>query len=170
LWRLGSKELYRISDVSRLRVLVRVPQAYARSIQNGQSAEIAVPELRGKTFSAKLVRTSGSIDAASRTLLAELEVDNGKGELLAGSYAQVLLPGAKAESPLTVSANALIFRSEGAQVAVVEEGGLVRLVKVVLGRDFGSTVELIEGVTAASRVVLNPPDSLTDGIRVEVVE
>ncbi len=166
----GSKELYRLSETSRLRVLVRVPQAYSRSVKTGQLAEIALPELRGQTFQGHVVRTAGSIDAASRTLLTELEVDNSNGQLLAGSYAQVLLPSAKAESPLTVSANALIFRSEGAQVAVADETGLVHILKVGLGRDFGSSVEIIDGVTAASRVILNPPDSLNEGIKVEVVE
>jgi RND family efflux transporter MFP subunit len=166
----GSKELFRLSETHRLRVFVRVPQAYARSVSVGQEAEIALPELLGQTFKARIVRTAGAIDPASRTLLTELEVDNSKGSLLAGSYAQVLLPSAKKEAPLTISANALIFRSEGAQVAVADSDGVVHLVKVALGRDFGSSVELVEGVTAESRVILNPPDSLSEGIRVEVVE
>ena len=166
----GSKELFKLSETRRLRVFVRVPQAYARSIQAGQEAEIALPELRGQTFKAKIVRTAGAIDAPSRTLLCELEVDNTGGSLLAGSYAQVLLPSAKADAPLTISANALVFRSEGAQVAVVDAEGVVRLSKVSLGRDFGSSVELVDGVTTESRVILNPPDSLSEGIRVEVIE
>lgn len=166
----GSKELFRLSETRRLRLFVRIPQAYARSVKNGQEAEIVLPELHGQSFKARIVRTAGSIDPASRTLLTELEVDNTGGDLLAGSYAQVLLPGAQAEAPLTVAANTLIFRSEGAQVALVDAGGVVALVKVTLGRDFGSSVELVEGVTPESRVVINPPDSLSDGIRVEVVE
>jgi len=166
----GSKELFRLSETRRLRVLVRIPQAYARSVNNGQEAEILVPELHGKGFKARIVRTAGSIDPASRTLLSELEVDNADGRLLAGSYAQVLLPGVQAEAPLTVAANTLIFRSEGAQVAVVGADAVVHLVKVTLGRDFGSFVELVEGVTLESRVVINPPDSLGEGVKVEVVE
>lgn len=166
----GSKELYRISDSTKLRVLVRVPQAYARSVKKGQLAEVTVPELRGKTFKAQVVRIAGSIDAASRTMLVELEVENSDGLLFAGSYAQVLMPSAQVDAPLTVPANALIFRSEGAQVALVDPSGMVTLAKVVLGRDFGNAVELIEGVTAEHRVVLNPPDSLADGQKVEVVE
>ena len=166
----GAKELFRLSETQRLRVFVRIPQAYARSIAAGQEAEIALPELPAQTFKAKIVRTAGSIDPASRTLLTELEVDNTNGTLLAGSYAQVLLPSARKEAPLTVSANALIFRSEGAQVAVADPAGVVHLVKVTLGRDFGSSVELVDGVTPDSRVVLNPPDSLSEGIKVEVVE
>ena len=166
----GSKELFRLSETKRLRLFVRIPQAYARSVKTGQEAEIVLPELHGQRFKARIVRTAGSIDPGSRTLLTELEVDNTGGELLAGSYAQVLLPGAQAEAPLTVAANTLIFRSEGAQVALVDAGGVVAFVKVTLGRDFGSSVELVEGVTLESRVVINPPDSLSAGIRVEVVE
>ena len=166
----GSKELFRLSDTKSLHVFVRVPQAYAHSVSNIKEAKVVLPELFGQTFKAKLVRTAGAIDAASRTLLTELELDNDNGRLLAGSYVQVLLPGVQAEAPLTVSANTLIFRSEGAQVAVVDESGIVRLLKVTLGRDFGSTVELLDGVTRDSRVINNPPDSLSDGIRVEVVE
>jgi hypothetical protein len=75
------------------------------------------------------------------------------------------------DAPLTVPANALIFRSNGAQLALIEENsGLIKFVKVTLGRDFGATVEISEGVTSESRVVLNPPDSLTEGMHVEVVQ
>ncbi len=166
----GSRELFRLAEITRLRVFVRVPQGYARSVKAGQTAELSLPELHGKTFKAVVVRTAGSIDPASRTLLTELEVDNSSGVLLAGSYAQVLLPGAQAEAPLTISANALIYRSEGAQLGLVAEGGVVHLVKVALGRDFGSSVEIVDGVAASSRVILNPPDSLAEGVQVEVVE
>lgn len=166
----GSRELFRLAEIVRLRVFVRVPQGYARSVKAGQTAELSLPELHGKSFKAVVVRTAGSIDPASRTLLTELEVDNSSGSLLAGSYAQVLLPGVQTEAPLTVPASALIYRSEGPQLGVVGAEGVLNLVKVVLGRDFGSSVEVLDGVTAMSRVILNPPDSLAEGIRVEVVE
>jgi membrane fusion protein, multidrug efflux system len=131
---------------------------------------LVVAEFRGATFPAKVTRTAGAIDPASRTLLTELEVDNSDGKLLAGSYSQVLLPGATMDAPLTVPANALIFRSDGAQLAVVGGDGVVTFAKITLGRDFGASVEISEGVTGQSRVVLNPPDSLTDGMHVEVVQ
>ena len=164
-------ELFHLADTSKLRVFIHVPQAFAQSIQVGQDAQLVVAEYRGSTFPAKVTRTAGAIDAASRTLLTELEVDNKAGKLLAGSYTQVLLPTAKMDAPLTVPANALIFRSNGAQLALIEENsGLIKFVKVTLGRDFGATVEISEGVTSESRVVLNPPDSLTEGMHVEVVQ
>jgi hypothetical protein len=99
-----------------------------------------------------------------------LEADNGTGRLLAGSYTQVRLAGAHEDSPLTVPATALIFRAEGAQVAVVDSANVAHLRSVALGRDFGTSVQLLEGVGPEDQVVLNPPDSLTDGITVERVQ
>jgi len=163
-------ELFHLADTAKLRVFIHVPQEYAQSIHSGQEASLVVAEFRGESFPAKVARTAGAIDAASRTLLTELEVENTDSKLLAGIYLQVVLPGAKTNVPLSVPANALIFRSDGAQLAIVGEDGVVKFAKVVLGRDFGASVEISEGVTSNSRVVLNPPDSLTEGMRVEVVQ
>ena len=166
----GQRELYRLADIRKLRVFVRVPQSYARSVTVGQSAELRLPELHGQVFAATVIRMAGAIDAASRTLLVELEADNSTGRLLAGSYTQVRLNGAHQETPLTVPATALILRAEGAQVAVVDTANVAHFKSVVLGRDFGNSVQLLEGVTSEDRVVLNPPDSLTDGVTVECVQ
>jgi RND family efflux transporter MFP subunit len=163
----GQKELYRLADLRKLRVFVRVPQSHARSLSAGQDAEIRVPELHGRVFPARVVRMAGAFDAASRTLLAELEADNAEGRLIAGGYVQVRLAGAHAEVPLTVPATSLIFRAEGAQVAVIDDQGVAHFRKVQLGRDLGTTVQVLEGVSAQDSVVLNPPDALTDGTRVE---
>lgn len=165
-----NKELFHLADTSRLRVFIRVPQAFARGIQKGHAAELLLAELRSQPIPARVMRTAGAIDAASRTLLVELEADNPKGGILAGGYAQVRLSSVDADRPLTVSANALIFRADGALVVAVENGNTARLHKVMLGRDFGSAVEVLEGLPTGSRVILNPPDSITDGVRVEVVE
>jgi hypothetical protein len=113
---------------------------------------------------------AGAFDAASRTLLTELEADNADGQLVAGSYVQVRLGDARPEAPLTIPATALIFRAEGPQVAVVDEKNTARFRKVVLGRDFGIAVQVLEGISAQDPVVLNPPDSLTDGLTVERME
>jgi membrane fusion protein (multidrug efflux system) len=166
----GQRELYKLADIRRLRVFVRVPQSYARSVAVGQAAELRLPELHGQTFPATVIRMAGAIDAASRTLLVELEADNKTGRLLAGSYTQVRLCGASQDSPLTVPATALIFRAEGAQVAVVDSSNVAHLRSVALGRDFGTSVQILEGVGPEDQVVLNPPDSLTDGITVERVQ
>src|SRR5439155_15753277 len=132
-----------------------VPQAAARAVSVGQSAELIIPEHPGRIFTAKIVRASGTMSADSRTLLAELEVDNAKGEILAGSYAQVRLTEAKLPSALTLPANTLLFRAEGPQIGVVQPDGKVDLRLVTVGRDFGPTVEILAGVTPTDHVILN---------------
>jgi membrane fusion protein (multidrug efflux system) len=163
----SGQELFHVAMTDKLRVFVRVPQNYAHSVVPDQAAEITLSELPGRKFPAKVVRSTGSIDAASRTLLTELEVDNSKGELLAGSYAQVRLADAKADAALTVPANTLLFRPGGPVVAVVNDNH-VSLRPVTLGRDFGTDVELLEGVKLTDQLVINPPDSLVDGVEVRV--
>ena len=166
----AGRELFHIAQANKLRVFVRVPQNYARSVAVGQTAEVAFTELPGRTFEGKIVRTAGSLDAASRTLLTELEVDNAKGELLAGSYAQVRFTDATPDAVLTIPANALLFRIEGTMVAVVGADHHVALRKITTGRDFGQIVEVLSGITLANRVVINPPDSLVEGSEVRPSE
>lgn len=166
----SGRELFRLAQTGILRVYVRVPQTAARGVTPGQQAEVTVPELPGRVFAAKIVRTSGVMDAQSRTLLTELEVDNARGDILAGSYAQVRFPEAKRDATLTLPSNALLFRAEGPQVGVVSAGGKVELRSVKLGRDFGPTVEMLDGVQLADRVILNPSDSLVSGTTVRVAD
>jgi multidrug efflux pump subunit AcrA (membrane-fusion protein) len=116
-----------------------------------------------------LSRTSDAIDVASRTLLTEIDVDNQQGELLPGSYAEVHLKLPTPTSTLKLPVNALIFRTEGLQVATVN-GNHVRFVPVVAGRDFGNEIEIVSGLTGSEHVVVNPPDSLGDGVEVRVAE
>jgi RND family efflux transporter MFP subunit len=163
------QELFRLVQIDKLRVFVRIPQNYARGTTVGQMAELTLPELPGRTFEARVVRTAGALDAATRTLLTELEVDNSKGEILAGSYAQVRLADAKPQAALTLPANTIMFRPEGTQVAVVEQGHVV-FRRITLGRDFGSSVEVRDGVGADDQVVTNPSDALAEGSAVQTVE
>ncbi|MEO6742718.1 MAG: efflux RND transporter periplasmic adaptor subunit [Chthoniobacteraceae bacterium] len=166
----AGRELFRIAQADKLRVFVRVPQNYARAMKTGQIADLTLTEIAGRTFEAKVVRTAGTLDAASRTLLTELEVDNAKGELFAGSYAQVRFRDVQPAAVLTIPANALLFRVEGAMVGVIGEGNRVTMKKVGLGRDFGSYVEVLDGLTAADRVIVNPPDALVEGAEVRAVK
>ncbi len=158
-----------MAQTSTLRVYVRVPQALARNVTPGHQAEISIPELPGRVFPAKVVRTSGAMSADSRTMLTELELDNSKGELLAGTYAQVRFNEANTAPALTLPANTLLFRAEGTQVGVVTPENKVELRNVSIGRDFGPSFEVVEGVKDSDRVILNPPDSLTAGASVRVV-
>jgi RND family efflux transporter MFP subunit len=164
----NARELFHIAEVHRLRVFVSVPQVYSQLTQPGIKAELTLKEFGGRTFTGTLARTSQSIDVASRTLLTEIDVDNPKGELLPGSYAEVHLKLPTPAASLQVPVSALIFRTEGLQVATVK-GDRVQIVTVVAGRDFGSDVEIVSGLTGTEQVVANPPDSLVDGVRVRVV-
>ena len=142
----GGKELFRLAQVDRLRVRVRIPQSRALAVMPGQTAELLVPELPGRAFTAKLTRTAGAISPDSRTLLAELEVDNARGELLAGGFAEIRFVETNDHTPLTLPSNTLLFRAEGPQVGLVQADGTVELRPVKLGRDFGQTVEILAGL------------------------
>lgn len=166
----NGQALFRVAQTRTLRVYVHVPQAATRSVTPGQVAELTVSELPGRTFPAKVVRTSGAMNAESRTLLAELQVDNSKGEILAGTFAEVRFTEAANDSILTLSANTLLFRAEGPQVGIVGPNNKVELRNVTLGRDFGPTVEIVSGVSSNDQVILNPPDSLVSGVTVKVAE
>ncbi len=166
----SGRELFRLAQTRTLRVFVRVPQTAARSIAIGLTAELTLPELPGRVFAAKVARTAGAMEPGSRTLLTELEVDNAQGEILAGSYAQVRFRELKQEAALTLPANTLIFRAEGPQVGVVKGDGRVELRRVEVGRDFGPTIEILEGISLGDRVILNPADALVSGVTVRLAE
>jgi len=162
--------LFRLAQTNPLRVYVHVPQTLSRAVEAGQAAELMISELPGRKFQAKIVRTAGAMDPVSRTLLAELEVNNPQNEILAGSYAQVRFHDTRGDPTLTLPANTLLFRSEGMQVGVVDTGGKVEMRTIRLGRDFGQTVEVVDGIKAGERVIMNPPDSLSSGMTVRVAE
>jgi len=164
------KELFHLAQTRKLRVFVEVPQAMARSIRTGQTAEMTVPELPGRTFTPRVIRTAGVMASDSRTLLVELELDNPKEEVLAGGYAQVRFTEAKMEAALTLPANTILFRAEGPQVGIVQSDGKVELRTVKLGRDFGQTIEILAGVSPGDRVIVNPSDSLATGAAVSVAQ
>jgi RND family efflux transporter MFP subunit len=161
-------ELFHISAIRKLRVYVNVPQQYSASARPGLPAAITVPEFPGRRFSGTLVRTSDSIDAASRTLLAEVDVDNPDGELLPGAYAEVHFQIPNAARALILPVSSLIFRSQGLQIGTVQNGHAV-LKNITLGRDFGNEVEVIAGLNPSDNVIVNPPDSLVTGELVRVV-
>ncbi len=164
------KELYHLAATDRMRVYVSVPQLYSRDAAPGTPADLTLAEFPDRRFKGKLVRTTSSIDAASRTLLAEVEVDNRTGELLPGAYAQVHFKLKTINQALVLPVNTLLFRSEGSQVAVVGQDQKVVLTKVVLGRDFGTEVEVVSGLAGTESVILNPSDSLAAGTQVRVVK
>jgi RND family efflux transporter MFP subunit len=161
-------ELFRVAQTNPLRIYVRVPQPLVHAIAPGQKAELTFQELPGRIFTATVTRTAGAVDPSSRTLQVELQVPNPHGEILAGSYAQVRFTQATDTHGLTLSDNALIFRAQGMQVAVVGSDNKVQLHSITLGRDSGSTVEVLAGLKADDRVIVNPPDSIADGMTVQI--
>ncbi|MFH0728614.1 MAG: efflux RND transporter periplasmic adaptor subunit [Pseudomonadota bacterium] len=166
----GTRELFHLAQTQKLRILVQVPQEMAPGIRTGQFAEMTLPGLPGRKFTAKVIRTAGVITPDSRTLPVELEADNAKGEILAGSYAQVRFTDAKMKAALTLPANTVLFRSDGPRVGVVASDGKVTLQRVTIGRDFGQTLEIISGITVQDRVIVNPTDSLENGMVVAASE
>ena len=161
-------ELFRMAQTDPLRVYVQVPQQYIYAIRPGQKAEMTFLELPGRTFTGAVTRTAGAVDPSTRTLQVELQVPNPRGELFAGSYAQVRFNEAADPGALTLSDNAIIFRAQGTQVAVVGPDDRVKLLSVKLGRDFGDRVEVLDGLSATDRVIDNPPDSIADGLVVQI--
>lgn len=161
--------LFRLAQMDPIRVYVQVPEAYATTMRAGVPASLELPQIPGESFQGAIVRTSGVIDPATRTLTVEVNVPNHAGKLLPGGYAQVhLKPGQSGARTLQVPINTLLFRAEGPRVAVVDGSGHLRLHAVTIGRDFGATVEILQGVDAADAIVVNPADSAEDGLAVTV--
>jgi len=163
----GARELFHVAATDRLRVFVSVPQVYSQSARAGLDATLTLREFPGRTFTGKIARTAEAIDVTSRTLLAEVDVDNPKGELLPGAYTEVKIQLPPGASSFRLPVNTLIFRAEGTQVATVQ-GGHVVMQTVTLGRDFGTSVEVVSGLTGSEQVVINPPDALIAGQAVRV--
>jgi RND family efflux transporter MFP subunit len=158
-----------VAATSKLRVYINVPQAYSRDVNPGSHAELTQAEFPGRRFTGTIVRNSDSIDPASRTLLTEVDVDNPSGELLPGAFLSVNLKLSSKVGTMVVPVNALIFRSQGMQVAVVRDNK-AELVPVTIGRDYGTEVEVLSGVTALDDIIENPSDSLTSGTEVRLAK
>ena len=162
------KELFDLARVDPLRVYVSVPQTYAPAIKVGMDATVTLQEYPGQRFKGTVVRTAEAIDPVTRTLLTEVDLPNKDGRLLPGSYGEVHFHAGINAQKITVPVNSMLFRQEGARVAVVGSDGKVQLRAITIGRDFGTTLEILGGVSLEDRVVVNPADSLEEGQRVNV--
>ncbi len=165
----GSKEIFDLSAIGTLRVFINVPQIYAPDAKNGVTATLTLPQYPGRIFRGRLVRSSGAVDPATRTLLAEVDVDNRSGELLPGSYAAVHLNVSTNVPALIVPVSALILEPDGLHVATVDATNHAHIVRVTEGRDSGSTMEILSGLAPGQSIIAIPPDSLTEGELVRVV-
>jgi RND family efflux transporter MFP subunit len=164
-----SRELFHIAAISRLRVYVNVPQIDSPEIRPGLRADLVLTEFPGRRFEGIVVRSSGAIDNNTRTLLTEVDVDNSSGLLKPGGYVEVHLKLPSAVNTFTLPVNTTIFKSAGLQVATVTHGKIV-LLPITPGRDFGTEIEVVAGLKGDETVVLNPPDSLTNGAAVRLAE
>jgi RND family efflux transporter MFP subunit len=164
----ATKELFHVAATDRLRVMVNVPEVYSRAAKPGLEADLTLKEFPGRRFKGTLARTADAIDIGSRTLLTEVDVDNPKGELLIGSFADVHLKLPTPASTLKVSVGALIFKSDGLQVAAVDPSGKVSLINVTPGRDYGNAIEIVAGLQGDERLIMNPPDALSSGQTVKI--
>jgi RND family efflux transporter MFP subunit len=162
-------DLFHISQPGKLRVFVNVPEQYSKAATPGLTAQLTLAEFPGKQFQGKLVRTSEAINFASRTLTAEIEVNNPTGELLTGSYTEVHLKVPGQTSSYLVPVSTLIFRSQGLQLAVVKNGSAV-LTAVTPGRDFGEQIEIVAGLKGDESLIVSPPDSIVSGQKVKVAQ
>ena len=165
------QELFHMAAVNRLRIYVAVPEVDSEAAQNGARAALSLDEYPGETFQGTIVRNSDAIDLNSRTLNVEVDIDNRDGRIRPGAYVFVHLKipekSTGATASLTIPANTLLFRSEGLRVGVVR-GDRAELVPITIGRDYGSTVEVISGLKPTDQVIVNPSDSLTTGTPVRV--
>ena len=157
--------LFTMARPDPLRVAIDVPQAYALGVKVGDQVDVTQAELPGQKFPGKISRIAGAIDTTTRSQRVELALPNPDGKLTPGAYVQVTLP-LTPKGPLSIPANTLLFRAEGPSVAVVDAEGIARLRPVSVVNDLGATLEISQGVAAQDRIVVNPPDSLVDGVRV----
>ena len=165
----SGRTLFVLTQMDPLRVYVNVPQSYAQLVRPGQQVVVTQAELRGRSFPGTVARTAASIDATTRTMQVEIALANKDGTLLPGAYVQVELPLASAKT-LVVPTNVLLFRGEGSRVAVVDGNSRVHLKPVTLGRNLGESIEVLDGIGAGERLVVNPSDALAEGDTVALAD
>lgn len=165
----ATAQLFQMSAIATLRVYVSVPQIDSPAARVGMLVDLTLPQYPGRRFVGTLVRTADAIDPASRTLLVEIDVKNSTGELLPGAYAEAHFKLPSSAHTYLLPVPALIFRSEGLQVATVNDGHHAELKHIQLGRDFGTQVEVVSGLNPEDEVIINPPDSLVSGEEVRPV-
>jgi len=166
----ASQQLFFLAQTDPIRVYVGVPESYAPSIRAGLAAYLELTQYPGRKFQGKVVRTSEAIDPGTRTLLTEVDVPNKANELLPGGYAQVHLAVKVSGARLQVPVNALLFRSEGLRAVVIDADHKTHLRQLTIGRDYGTSLEVLQGLDANDSIILNPAESLEEGQQVNVKE
>jgi len=162
--------LFKLAQTETIRAHAAVPQSSMRLIKPGMTVDLVVPELGERVFPAKVMRSAGAFDSATRTMVVEMHVPNRGGPLLPGMYAQARINLVNAEPNLQIPINALMVGGDGTRVAVVDTSGVIHIKPVKVGRDFGKEVEILAGLTENERVINNPRDSLVEGSKVRATE
>jgi RND family efflux transporter MFP subunit len=165
----SSTLLYRIAQTNVLRTYINVPQTDADAVRVGQPAILSLPDLPGRQFHGAVTRTANALDPATRTLLVEIQVPNPEGRLLPGTYCQVSLTAPRTNPPLLIPGDTLVVRPDGTQVALVGNDQSIRFQRVQLGRDYGDQIEVMAGLLEGQRVVVNPGDTVRDGVKVNPI-
>ena len=163
-----STPLFGIAQSDPLRIFTFVPQSSVAQLREGLSARIQLSEFPGQNFEGKITRTAGALDSTSRTMQVEVQVPNGDGKLYAGMYAQVVFLLTNENAPIVAPSNTVMFRSDGPQVAIVSEDKRIHWMPIVIGRDFGTTLEILSGLPENVNAVMNPTDDLQENVQVEV--
>ena len=164
----SQQQLFYLSQTAPLKVLIPVPEAYALAIKPGVPVTIETVQQPGKKIAGKVTRSAEVIDPQTRTLLTQIDIPNADGALMPGAYVQVHVKLAVASERMQVPVNTLLFRSEGIRVAVVDDKNVVHLQPITIGRDFGTTVEVVLGLSVTDWIVINPSDSLADKQTVQI--
>jgi membrane fusion protein, multidrug efflux system len=164
----ATKQLFDLAQIDPMRVFVAVPQAFGPTLRMGTKACLSLSEIAGRSFCGQVVRTANAIDPGTRTLLTEVDVPNPSGTLLPGAYAQVHFDVHLSGQRLSLPINALLFRPEGTMAAVVGADSRLTMKPLTIGRDFGTAVEVLDGISPADSVVINPPDALQQGEQVKI--
>jgi len=165
----GGAQLFVVSETSKLRIYVNVPQNYVPSVPSGTKATITVPEHPGKTYSGTVEASAQSVDPVTGTTLMQIIVDNGAGEMMPGDYASIHLHETRTAQVLSVPASALIFDAKGLSIATVDAGDRVLLKPVSIQRDLGTVIEIASGLAPNDRVIANPPDGIDTGAAVHLL-
>jgi RND family efflux transporter MFP subunit len=166
----SARPLFSISGTDTVRVYVDVPQSAMSFVQPGAKVDVLVRELPNKTFRGTVARNARALDAASRTLLTEIQIPNKTGALVPGMYVQVRFEITSTQPPILVPANTLVVRSNGPQVAVVKPNHTIHYQKLELARDFGDQVEVVSGLNDGDQLVVNPSDDIREGVTVRVLQ
>ena len=162
--------LFGIARTDTVRIVVSIPQSALADVKEGQNADVTIQQLPGKIFKGTVALLSGALDSTTRTRQAEVRIANPDGALLPGMYARVKFEASKGHMGLRIASNTLVVNELGTQVAVVQPDSHIHFVKVKIGRDFGTELEIVDGLNGSEKLVTAPGDDLKEGVAVKATD